>query len=151
MKTHFRMDINFIIQQLDAATGKVKKEERVHNQVVDDGLDRVAALIGGLSSAEFDYVGIGTDNTTETSTDTELGTEFTRIGVTPTVEGTGSIKYDHTFTVGSGVSEDIVEAGLFDQATVSGSTMLNRATFTQFTLDVSNPVRIVIFINVTTS
>lgn len=149
-KKHINLDINITIQSLNSQ-GKVQKEEKVHNQVVDDGLDRVADLIADFSDTGFTYIGIGTDNTSETSTDTTLGAEFTRESVTPTDEGTGLIQYDHTFTVGTGVSEDIVEAGLFDQAGVTGSTMLNRATFSAFTLDADNPLRIIVNITVTTS
>ena len=150
MKKHLQLDVNITVQQIDSFTNEVKKEVSVHNQVVNTGLDRVADLIGDISDVGFDHVGIGTGTTAETATDTDLETEFDRDPVVPTDEGVGSIKYDHIFTVGSGVSENITEAGLFDQLTASGSTMFNRATFTAFTLDVANSVRVVIFVNVTT-
>lgn len=151
MKKHIGLNVNFTIQSLDGFTGKILKEEKVHNQVVDTGLDRVADLIGNLSNAGFDYLGIGTGNTAETSSDTGLETEYTRENVTPTDGGTGVLTYDHTFNVGSGVSQSITEAGLLDQATASGSTLLNRATFTAFTLDSDNPLRVIVTITVSTS
>lgn len=150
-KKHLNLNVNFTIQSIDSSTGKVTKEEKIHNQVVNDGLDRVADLIGGLSSTAFEYVAIGTDNTSENATDTELGTEYTRENVTPTDEGTGILEYDHTFTVGTGVSEEIVEAGLVDNASISSGTLFNRATFSSFTLDSDNPLRVIITLTITTS
>lgn len=146
---NINLDVNVKIQQ--SRKGKIVKEQSVHNQVVNNGLDRVADLIGGFSSAAFTHVAIGTGNTAETATDLSLETEFTRESVSPTDEGTGVIEYDHEFTVGSGVSESITEAGLFDQAGESGSTMLNRATFDAFTLDSNNLIRIIITITITTA
>jgi hypothetical protein len=144
------LNINFTIQQLDGDTGIVKKEVKVHNIVVNTGLDRVANLIGGLSGAHFEHLGIGTGATSEVSGNTTLETEYTRENVVPTDEGVGIIKYDNTFTVASGVSESITEAGLFDQLIVGGSTMLNRTTFTAFTLDSDNPLRVIATITVST-
>jgi len=151
MKKNLKLSVNVTVQNIDAVTGKVIKEEKIHNQVVNNGLDRVADLIGNISDAGFGHMAIGTGATAETATDTSLETEFDRQAISPTDEGLGIIEYDKIFTVGSGTSEEITEAGLFDQLTVSGDTMFNRATFTAFTLDVDNPLRVIITINVTTS
>lgn len=145
------IDLNFNVKIQQSRNGKIIREETVHNQVVNNGLDRVADLLTGVSSSAFTHVAIGTGATAETATDTALETEYTREAVTPTDEGTGIVEYDHEFTVGSGVSESITEAGLFDQAGASGSTMFNRATFSSFTLDSDNPIRIIITITVSTS
>ncbi len=66
--------------------------------------------------------------------------EAVREAVTPSLTGTGVLFYDHTFTFGSGDSYSIVEAGLFDAASVG--TMLNRFVFTAHDVDVDNGIRV---------
>ena len=140
------LNFNFKLIGTDKKTGK-KIESPIFNNVVDTGLDAVADLIAG----EFTYLAIGTGTTAVTTGDTELETEYTRESVSFTDEGTGIRQVDHTFNVGSGVSEDITEVGLFNSATPSGSTMLNRAVDSAFTLDLDNPLRVIGTITVTTS
>lgn len=147
MKKHIGLNFNFTFQSIDKKTGKVKKEAKFHNLVTNAGLNAVAGLI----AAEFDYLAIGTGTTAANATDTALETEFTRENVIATSEGTGVIEYDHVFEVGTGVSEEITEVGLFNSATETGSTMLNRAVDTAFTLDEDNPLRVVGTITVSTT
>lgn len=142
---NLKMRVNAIIQTIELKSGKVKKETKVHNLVVNTGLDEV--LDSGL--ANISYMALGTDNTTVTANDTELGTEVVREAVSPTDEGTGVRKYDNTFTFSSGESYTIVEAGLFDNAVASGSLMFNRLTFTGHEVDVDNGVRVQITITLT--
>ena len=146
-----KLKVNAIIESIDLLTGDVIKTSKVHNTVVNAGLNRVADLIADVSDTGFGYMSIGTDNTSVTATDTELGTEVQRQAVTPTDEGTGIIEYDKTFTFNSGDSYTIVEAGLFDSATASGSTMLNRLTFSGHDVDVDNGVRVRITITCTSA
>lgn len=151
MKNHqaFKLKINAIIDSFNVHTGEVTKTTKIHNLVVDTGLERVAHLIGGLSSTPFEYVAIGTDNTAVVAGDTELGTEVDRANVIPTDVGIGSILYDYTFTFSSGESFTIVEAGLFDSLTASGSTMLDRLVFSGHDVDVDNGIRVRITVSVT--
>ncbi|KKM05413.1 hypothetical protein LCGC14_1754380 [marine sediment metagenome] len=137
-----KLKINAIIQSIDPNTGEVTKETKIHNLVVNTGLEEL--VDNGL--ANIDYVAIGTDNTGVQATDTELGVEITRSSVTPSNEGTGIRLFDKTFTFSSGESYTIVEAGLFEGATVSGSTMFNRLTFAGHEVDVDNGVRVQITI-----
>lgn len=144
-----KIKVNAIIQSINKWTGEIVKETKVHNKIVNNGLDRVADLIGDISNTGFGYMAIGTDNTAVQATDTSLGTEVKRSSVTPTDEGTGIIEYDHTFTFSSGESYTITEYGLFDSLTPSGSTMLNRLTDSGHAVDVDNDLRIVITITIT--
>lgn len=147
MKSNIKMKVNAIIQTIELATGKVLKETRTHNIVTNGGLD--VAIDSGLST--FGYVAIGTDATGELVTDTELGAEVQRQAVTYTNEGVGIREYDHTFTFGSGESYTIIEYGIFNSATASGSIMLNRMTDAGHDVDVSNGVRVRITITLANS
>lgn len=145
MKPKLGLKFNFVFQSINKNTGKITKELKFKNMVVNSGLDAVADLI----AAEFNYLAIGTGDTAATANDTELEAEFDREEVTATNEGVGIRKYDKTFEVGSGVSEEIQEAGLFNSATPSGSIMLNRAIAAEsFTLDIDNPLRVIATITV---
>lgn len=137
-----KFNYNAIIESIDAYTGEVIKTTKVHNLVVNTGLDKALHLIGGIGSGAFEYMAIGTGTANVAATDTALGTEVQRQSVTPTDEGVGIILYDYTFSFTSGESYSITEAGLFDSATESGSTMLNRFKFGAHTVDVNNTLRV---------
>lgn len=145
MEKKLQLKINAVIQSFNVYTGKITKTSKVHNLVVNTGLEEI--IDNGLSN--IGYIAIGTDNTAVTANDTELGTEVQRQSVSNTNEGTGIREYDKTFTFSSGESYTIVEAGLFDSATVSGSTMLNRLVFSGHSVDVDNGVRVKITITIT--
>lgn len=142
MEKKLKLNINAVIKSFNIHTNEITKTTKVHNLVVDTGLDE--AVDNGLSN--IGYMAIGTDNTAVTSTDTELGTEVQRQSVSKTDEGTGIRKYTKTFTFSSGDSYTIVEAGLFDSAVASGSTMFNRFVFDGHDVDVDNGVSVQITI-----
>jgi len=145
MQANVKLKINAIIQTINLRTREIKKETRVHNLVTNIGLDEV--IDNGL--VNIGYMGIGEDATAVTAGDTELGTEVAREAIAPTDEGTGIREYDKTFTFVSGESYTIVEAGLFNSLTASGSLMLNRLTFSGHAVDVDNGVRVRITITLT--
>lgn len=126
----FKMIANWNIKTVDNSNGKILQEEDKCNIIVNDGLERMAKLCNGEESTTFKAIGIGTGTTSAVAGDTTLETEYTRELATLSYEASYKAKFVKTFTFGSGVSEDITEAGLFDSATVSGSTMLARTTFT---------------------
>ena len=142
MEKKLKLNINAIIKSVNVHTNEITKVTKVHNLVVDTGLDE--CIDSGLSN--IGYMAVGEDNTAVTSTDTELGTEVQRQAVTKTDEVTGVRKYNKTFTFSSGDSYTIVEAGLFDSATTSGSTMFNRLVFSGHDVDVDNGVSVQITI-----
>lgn len=102
--------------------------------IVDDGIGAVAGLINGSITSYFDYMALGTDDTEESTSDTELGDEITSNGGSraqgTTSRETDSITDDtavvsHTWTFDGSLS--VKEAGLFDSD--SGGTMLLRHVF----------------------
>jgi hypothetical protein len=141
------ISINAIIRSLDAYTGEITKETKVHNLVTNSGLEFAAKILGGLNT-NFKAIAIGTNDTTPANGDTALNTEYVRALATIAYEASYKVKFSHTFTVGSGVSEVINEAGVFDSSTVSGSNMLDRLIFDAHTLDTDNPLDIQITITV---
>lgn len=148
MEKGFKLKVNAIIDSVELSTGRVTKTSKVHNMVVNVGLDEVAHLIGGISSpVAFGYMAIGDGNTAVSASDTVLDNEIDRASVTPTDEGVGVILYDHTFTFGTGDSFTIVEAGLFND--VSVGEMLNRLVFSGHAVDVDNGLRVRITITCT--
>jgi len=126
----FELKENWKIQTVDNLTGEIIQEEEKCNLIVNDGLERVAKLLNGVSATYFRAIAIGTGTTGATNSDTELETEYTRELATLSYEASYKAKFTKTFTFGSGVAEDITEAGIFDSDTVSGSSMLARTTFT---------------------
>lgn len=147
-KQQFGFKYNAIIRRLDRKTGEVIDEERIHNIVVNDGLERVAKRLFANVEDFFDYIAIGTDNTTATATDSSLGTEVTREQATVSYEAPYKAKFEKVFTFGSGDSYTITEAGIFDDATASGSTMFNRLVFTGKSVDVDTSLSVTITVTV---
>jgi len=126
----FQVIDNWKIDRVDNNTGEILDSEEFSNLIVNNGLERVARLINGDSSTYFRAIAIGTGATAVTNSDSALDDEFTRAAATLTYEASYKAKFTHTFTFGTGVSETITEAGIFDSDTVSGSTMLARLVFT---------------------
>jgi hypothetical protein len=128
MKEQFKLKGVWNFKTVDVKTGKVLQEETKENTIVNTGLERVAKLLNGVSSTYFRAIAVGTGTTGVTTSDTELETEVIREAATLSYEASYKAKFTKTFTFGGDYA--ITEAGLFDSATVSGSVMLNRLTFT---------------------
>lgn len=147
MKKGLKLKINAVIESFDVHTGKITKTSKVHNLVVDTGLDE--AIDNGLSN--IGYMAIGEGTTAVQSSDTALESEVKRESVTPTDEGTGIRQYFKEITFNSGDSYAITEAGLFNSAIASGSVMYNRFTFSAHNVDADNGVKIQITVTLTTA
>lgn len=140
----FRIRENWKIERVDALTGKVIDSEEFSNLIVNAGLTRVALLLNGNSSTYFRALGVGTGVTAAGYTDTALGTEVTRAAATLT-NGTYTAVFANTFSFGGDYT--ITEAGVFDSATVSGSTMLSRVVFSA--KNVSTVVQLIVTATIT--
>lgn len=125
----FRFIENWTITRVNNLTGKILDTEDICNTIVNSGLERVAKLLNNESSTYFRALAIGTGVTGVQNTDVALETEYTRALATLSYEADYKAKFTKTFEFGSGESEDITEAGIFDDATESGSVMLARTTF----------------------
>ncbi len=138
--------VNAVIESFNIHTKEITKTSKIHNLIVDTGLDEV--IDNGL--VNIGHMAIGTDNTAVVAGDSQLGVEVKRQAVVNTNEGTGIRLYDETFLFSSGESFTIVEAGLFNSGIASGSIMLNRLIFTGHDVDVDNGVRVKITITLST-
>lgn len=128
--------------------GTVIDREILHNLIVNDGKERVAKLIGGISSDNYTHIAIGTGTTSALVTDSALETEYTRAAATIAYEASYKVKFEKTFSFGSGVSENITEAGVTDDAVVSGSVLLDRFVFSAKAVDGDTDLYIKITITV---
>jgi len=132
--------------------GKIIDSEHIKNLVVNTGKERVAKLIGGISSTTFDSIGIGTGTTAPSASDTSLETEAKRLACdsgSPAYEADYKVTFEKTFTFGSAESYAITEAGVFD-GVGSGATMLDRLTFTAKNVDSDTDLYVKITITVST-
>ena len=145
MEKKLKIYVNATIESFNIHTKKITKTSKVHNLIVDIGLNEV--IDNGLSN--IGHMAIGTDNTAVVAGGTQLGVEIKREAVSNTNESTGIREYDVTFVFNSGESFTLVEAGLFNSAIVSGSTMLNRLVFAGHDVNVDNGVRIKITLTLT--
>lgn len=145
----FKFIENWKITTVDRATGEVLQNEEICNTIVNDGLERVAKLINNINSTYFRAIAIGTGTTAVTNSDTALETEFTRALASLSYEASYKAKFEKTFSFGSGVSEDITEAGIFDSVTESGSIMLARTTFSA--KSISDSIDLIVTATITVS
>ena len=123
----FRFLENWKVERVNRETGEILDSQEFCNLIVNNGLERVAKLINGESSTYFRALAVGTGVVAADNADSALGTEVTRSAATLSYEASYKSKFVHTFTFGG--SYNITEAGIFDSATVSGSTMLARTVF----------------------
>lgn len=130
MNEKFCLKGQYEVLAVNRYTKEVIDKRVIKNTIVNNGLERMAKLLNNVDGTYFRAIGIGTGTTAVTNSDSTLETEYTRSLATLSYEASYKAKFSKTFTFGSGVSENISEAGVFDSATASGSTMLNRTTFT---------------------
>ena len=145
------LSFNAVIKTIDRSTGIVLDKETVHNIVTNNGLERIAKLLGGISSDSYDSIAIGTDNTSELATDTALGTEVQRQLASISYVADYKVKYEKVFTFSSGEEYTIVEAGIFDSITPSGSVIFNRLTFSGKAVDSNTDLSVTITITASRS
>ncbi len=119
--------------------GSVIDREEVHNDIVTTGKSRVRDLIGeglGTGLTGFSHIAIGTGTDAVLVGDTTLQTEEERESATISAESTDKVIFEKTFVFGTGDSYAITEAGVFDSATITGSTMLDRFKFNAKNVDI---------------
>jgi hypothetical protein len=122
----FKMIGIWKFSRLDKVTGKILDTEIIKNTIVNNGLNLVRDFLGDVSVNAPKYIAIGTDGTGAAIGDTALYVETDRqLGAIDV--GTNYV-VEFTYTFSFGVPTTIQEAGLFDNAVASGSTMFNRVT-----------------------
>ena len=123
-------NVTILIQ--DAKTEKVIKEIKKHNIITTSGKSLIAQRIGNESVNGITYLAVGTDDTTELASDTELGNEVYRNQITQAINSGNkeSIKYFLSSTQANG--NDLVEAGLYGGVasdTADSGTLVGHVTF----------------------
>ena len=106
--------------------GTVIETREVKNLVVDDGLEFIASRMKDTSSTAMSHMAIGTGSTAAAASDTALGTEAARQGLTSTTVTANAVAYVASFAAGSGTGA-ITEAGILNGA--SGGSLLCRTVF----------------------
>lgn len=135
--------------------GNVKTTVESPNLVVDNGLDANADHVFGTAldadESIFNWIAIGTDSTSATTSDTSLGTEVCR-NQDSSVEGDSSTGGEVVVTInqtfdGSSCSGSIVEAGVFDAS--SGGNMFARSTFSSVSVGTDDTLTVTYNITLT--
>jgi hypothetical protein len=104
-----------IMKIVDKKTGKVILER--HNRFVTVGLNSIAALLNGESSAIPTHIAVGTSSAAIANSQTALvGTELARVVFDSHVRTGNSIELVATFGVGTGTGA-WEEAGIFSAST----------------------------------
>ncbi len=147
-KKDVSVKINATIRTIDRNTGKILETEKLHNIIVDNGLERIARRLFSNSTDFYDYIAIGIGTTLETAIDTTLETEVARQLAGLTYVAANKAEFTKVFTFGSAEVYNITEAGIFDDAISSGSTMLNRLVFASKSVDVDTSLSVTISISV---
>ena len=107
-----------------ALNGEVVQE--VPNLVVTAGKGYVASRMKDASATAMSHMGIGSGSTAAAASDTALGNQLARTGLTSTTVSGADVVYVDTFPAGTGTGA-VTEAGIFNAS--SGGTMLCRTVF----------------------
>jgi hypothetical protein len=140
----FKFLENWKFERRNKETGEILDSQEFCNLIVNAGLTRAALLLNGNSSTYFRALAVGEGTTGAANGDTVLESEVARSAATLT-NGTYTAVFTHTFTFGSDYA--ITEAGIFDSATVSGSSMLARTTFAA--KNVSTTIQLIVTATIT--
>jgi len=111
------------------AKGETVQDFEVPNLIVTTGKQYIASKMVATTNSpvSMGYMAIGTNSTTPTAADTQLGTEGGRVALTASTVSSNTITYTATFGAGTGTGA-VTEAGIFN-AYPTGGTMLCHTTF----------------------
>ena len=127
---------------LKDCNGNIIEKQEVTNTITNTWKNIIRNWMYDESGSKPIALAIGTGTTSETASDTSLETEYTRASANVSKPADYQIKFTHDFTFGSGTSEDITEAGLFDSAVASGSNMIARTTFSATSITASTTLTV---------
>lgn len=116
-------------QYLYGPNGELKEQRSGHNVVTTVGKEFIASFlnsaVAGAATFTGKYIGIGTNTTSESASDTALGTEVSRSTGTASYLSGQILQIKATFVTGSGTGA-ITEYGLFSSS--SAGTLIARDT-----------------------
>jgi hypothetical protein len=104
--------------------GRIIRQDRFHNTVVDDGLNAVRDLLGGWTF-EPDEMAIGDSDTAVQTTDSALGNEVFRGTIDRRIQGDKKVTYQWLLGTGDANGETIKESGLFEQGTMLARALVS--------------------------
>jgi len=122
--------------------GNIIEKQKVTNTITNTWKNVIRDWMYDETGSKPIALAIGTGTTSATASDTSLETEYTRATAIVSKPANYQIQFTKDFTFASGTSEDITEAGLFDSAVVSGSTMTARTTFTATAITASTTLTV---------
>jgi hypothetical protein len=109
--------------------GNVKVDRTENNIITTVGKTYIAQRITSGSPVLMGFMALGTSSTAEAAANTGLGTELAGARVVATPSNTLNVaNFSATFAAGVGTGA-IVEAGIFNTASINTGVMLNRVTF----------------------
>lgn len=115
---------NVLVEVHDAETGAVLDRQRIHNLVVNAGLNLIRDLLDGDAVAGITHFAVGTGTTAVSATQTALVTQVLRDAVTSRTSNAQQLVVGYYLASGSANGNTLWEAGLFNAA--SGGTMFAR-------------------------
>lgn len=119
-----RGDLKIVVKDKD---GNVRVERKEKNLIVNTGLAFICSRMTDAADNVMSHMAIGSNNSTPTATDTDLGTILgTREALDSTTHSANTVTYVSSFEAGEGTGA-VTEAGIFNAAATG--TMLCRTTF----------------------
>lgn len=124
------------------ASGVIEQLGVVSRRVVtNDGVAYIVDAFQNLVELEaMNAHGIGTSNTAEAATDAALGVEV-ETRVTGTQSEPANNQYRTTGTITATAARVVVEHGLFNSTTVSGSKLFDRSVFAAINLAIGDAIQ----------
>ena len=128
-KNDLSLNVNVEIEKKNVKTGEVIERIKEHNLVTETGLNNLRNYLAGeTTDAEPSHFAIGTGTTNEELSDTQLENEVFRDIFTETInQNIGEVKWKYYLASGDANTNDISEAGLFNDETAGD--MFARVTF----------------------
>ena len=145
-----RGDVEIVLKDENGYTVDTRS---INNLVVNTGLDYIGSRILDNSTNVMSFMGLGSDNTAATATDTDLGAlvgarEELTTSVYAFTQNEAKITYRATFEAGDATG-DLSEAGIFNSST--GGEMLCRTTFDMLTKPANSVLSVTWVISLTVS
>lgn len=107
------LDCNLTVEVRDAKTGNLLGRRRVHNLVLDAGLNLLRDLINGtVTSGNVTHVAVGTGTTPPAGTDTALVAEVFRDVVTARTVSPKAVNFQLVLASTQANGHNLTEAGL---------------------------------------
>ena len=127
MKHNIKIKQKWKFDIVDERTHIIEESHSAYNEITDDGLDLLAALvINNAANKYYSHCAIGTGTTDASGADTALIAESRREPIADSTSYSGTARITARFTH-TGTDLDITEAGLFD-GTGNTSKLLARVT-----------------------